>query len=325
MNAHVIIPAGGFDRDSPYRVFVNTDLLDSALIGLPVLTPGPPNGSPIGFRIRIQVKDGSGALSQPSETTTYPVFNPASVIEQKVINGTQGVTAAGKAYAVVRAEDGDGTVDRRIEQQDGGAVGVADRVDAHGGSAEDKALRAKIITFYVNHPPVLDTRSPSFRPVARSLITRGQLFTLPGIDNDFLDPNRLNNVGGTPTYTPILRRKFAVLGKSTITNRDTCWISTADCQGPDGTNCAPGRIPDWIASGPILLRVRLCDCLQCDALPGEAKCPFVGQEQAPNQGTCKDYDIPYVLGATEPADVGLGDNSTAPRPGPTPATGRRQP
>src|SRR5262249_29321140 len=79
MNSWVIIPGGGFDRDSPYAAKVNVALLPDELKGKLVLTPGAPNGSPIGFRVRIQVKDKSGNVTNPSETTTYPVFDPASV------------------------------------------------------------------------------------------------------------------------------------------------------------------------------------------------------------------------------------------------------
>ena len=46
LNSWVVMPSGGFDKDSPYRVKVNVPLLPPQLVGLPVLTPGPPNGSP---------------------------------------------------------------------------------------------------------------------------------------------------------------------------------------------------------------------------------------------------------------------------------------
>src|SRR5262249_49740118 len=142
LNSWVIIPAGGFDRDSPYAVPSNMRLLGDSLSQFPVLTPGPPNGSPPLVRLAVQVQDAGGGLSQPSETTPHPVVDPASPMENRQINGYWGVTTAGRAYAVVRSQDGDGTVDERLEHQPGGAVGVADRVDAHGGTAADQALRS---------------------------------------------------------------------------------------------------------------------------------------------------------------------------------------
>src|SRR5262249_44260277 len=53
LNSWVVFPAGGFDRDSPYNVRVNT-LLDTIATRhhYPVLTPGGPNGSPVAFRVR---------------------------------------------------------------------------------------------------------------------------------------------------------------------------------------------------------------------------------------------------------------------------------
>jgi hypothetical protein len=328
LNSWVIMPAGGFDRDSPYAVKVNVALLDSAIRvqQFPVITPAVPNGSPIGFRIRVQVKDKAGQVSQPSETTTYPVFDPASVFHQPVINGYWGLTSAGKAYAVIRAEDGDGTVDRRIDQRPGDAVGVADRVDAGGGTTQDKALRSKVLTFYVNHAPLLQRTDPSFTPRNNQVFSTSRTIRLNpvGIDDDWLDPTRFNKVGGTPTdYHQILRWKIAVLGKLTGTTRDTCYIEANEFLS---SNDVVFTVPPWIASGSITIRIRLCDCLQCDAQSGTSTCPFVGREVSPAQGTCVDTDIPCQLTAPEPGAV-LGDNhGTTPRPsGSATDPGRRQP
>src|SRR5262249_48210036 len=161
-----------------------------------------PNGSPIGFRIKIQVKDKSGLVSQPSETTTYPVFDPASVIHQPLINGLQGLVNAGRAYATIRAEDGDGTVDRRIDQRPGHAVGIVDRVEAGGAPAADVALRSKVLTFYVNHAPQLQRNLASFFPKTGSTITRIPASTgptawfLPAQDDDPFDPGTFAKIGG---------------------------------------------------------------------------------------------------------------------------------
>jgi hypothetical protein len=45
LNSWVIIPSGGFDKDSPYAVRSNMTLFGDSLSQYPVLTPGKPNGS----------------------------------------------------------------------------------------------------------------------------------------------------------------------------------------------------------------------------------------------------------------------------------------
>jgi hypothetical protein len=312
LNSWVILPTGGFDRDSPYSVKVNTLLLDSliARVPHPVLEPdADPNGSPIGFRIKIQVKDAAGQVGEPSETTTYPVFDPASVFHQPVINGYWGLTAAGKAYAVVRAEDGDGTVDRRVDHQLGQAIGIADRVDACGtcGSDEDRALRSKILTFYVNHPPRL-IRTGLRPQVGIAISNRAVTFNVPGDDDDPLDPTGVNNRVGGRSSTPILvRRKIAIIGRSKATGQKFCYIP--DVSGTQfAANIGIITIPSDMATGAISIVYRLCDCTQCDASLAPTDCPdFVGREVSPSQGTCVDTIIQYNLTAPDPPSIMGGD------------------
>ena len=329
LNSWVVFPSGGFDRDSPYRVKVNTALLPPALVGVPVLTPSGPNGSPIGFRIRVQVKEGTDPTNRagaPSETTTYPVFDPASVFHQPVINGYWGLTTAGRAYAVVRAEDGDGEVDRRIDHRPGGsdAVGVADRADA-GGSPEDQALRSKILTFYVDKAPTLRRTDPLFRPRQNELYSVSRTITLniPADDVDQLDPNEaFNKVGGTPTYPPILRRKIAILGKWVGNpTRDTCYVDPGEFSFAGNI---PITIPPFIATGNITVRIRLCDCAQCDDLRWPSpRCPFSPAEASPGQGRCVDTDIPARLTVPSPEAI-IGNTDATQRPGSPSVPGRRQ-
>jgi len=302
LNSWVIFPAGGFDRDSPYNVHVNTLLDTVAVHHYPVLTPGLPNGSPVAFHVRVQVKDAAGQITNPSESAPYPVFDPLANGELPWINGYQGLTSAGRAYAVVRSEDGDHTVDQRIEQRLQDAVGVVTRVESNTGSPQDLALRAKIITFYVNHPPVLETANSQFRPTRNQVLnsrflTQGPNLNLIGSDDDPLDPLAIGNKVGGPGQNPItLRAKVAIIGKYTADpTRDTCFIA------PDINVQNPLQqivIPPWIANGNITMVVRLCDCLQCDAQPAAATCPaFVGREPFAGQGTCVDTAIPCRLNA----------------------------
>ena len=325
MNSWVMFPTGGFDRDSPYTVKVNTELLqDSLLAGTPVLTPGIANGSPIGFRIRVPIQNSAGLVNQPSETTTYPVYDAASVFHQPVISGYVGLTTAGRAFAEIRAEDGNGTVDRRVDQRPGGAVGIVDRVENGGANDQDRALRSKIMTFYVNKAPRLQTTLPQFQPKTTTIVNRNNVnFVMPATDVDQFDPSAaLNKVGGTPSYGPILRRKIAILGRHPATNRDTCYVVPTEFLAASPITFT---IPvDLIAPGNIVVRVRLCDCADCDTRPGTASCPFVGREGTPSYGTCVDTDIPCRLAAPEPSGV-VGDAGQATqRPGSPNETGRRQ-
>lgn len=335
MNSWVVLPTGGFDKDSPYRARVNTALLDPSIANLPVTTPGGPNGSPIGFRIQVRVKGGTDPLNRvdsPSEGTMYPVMDPASVFHQPVTNGYWGMTSAGKAYAVVRAEDGDGTVDRRIDQRPGEAPGVADRVDAGTGSAEDIALRSKILTFYVDRAPRLRQGVGSgFVPVANAAVTNrtipstGNVWNMPADDVDQYDPNAasFNKVGGTPPYQPILRRKLAILGKLTGNPaKDTCYV--VPTQFFAGNNIAL-TIPSYIATGNITLRVRLCDCLECDDLNWPTQCGRDANviEARANTGRCVETDIPLRLTAAEPPAI-VGPDAATQRPGSSSDKSRRQ-
>jgi hypothetical protein len=265
-----------------------------------VLTPDDPNGSPIGFRVRVQVRDQSGQLSQPTETTTYPVVDPASSFDARFINGYWALTTAGKAYAVVRAEDGDGTVDERLEHQPGGAAGVADAVDHGGGTAQQKALRSKVLTFYVNHAPVLQSGRADFYPRAGTLLQRkvglpdSPAFNLPATDDDWYDPQLRGPIGGTPTkYPAILRWKLAIGGKLAGTDRDTCFVeglgvlaSVRDLVHDPGLDRGGGH---HRPRPPLRLHRVRCAPGRPPALPVR------GPGGAPGRGTCVDTDIPCQL------------------------------
>ena len=338
MNSWVVFPSGGFDPDSPYAVNVNEALLPAPLVGLPVTKPTGPNGSPIGFRIRVQVKEGTDAgnrAGQPSEATTYPWFDPASVFHQPVVNGYWGLNTAGKAYAVTRAVDGNNEVDRRIDHRPGDAVGTADRADAYnpGGPlpapTADLELRSKIITFYVDKAPTLRKTDPNFKPKPNGttvFTSRTVLLFIPADDVDQYDPNSgINRVGGTPSYAPILRRKIAILGKLTGSPaKDTCYVDPGEVNGgyshPENITFT---IPPYIAPGAITMRIRLCDCQQCDDIHWPSQCPFSNFEASPGQGRCVDTDIPARLTVPEPATI-LGGNDATQRPGSPSEKGRKQ-
>jgi hypothetical protein len=227
------------------------------------------------------------------------------------VNAYWGVTSVGRGYASLRAVDGDGAVDRSVDNQPGGAVGIADRVDAGGGSLLDAALRSKILTFYVNHAPVLLRDQPAFFPTPGAILPRdvgspaggraSTAFNIPADDDDWLDPTRFNQVGGTPfSYPQIIRYKIAVFGKHTGTTSDTCFVPFAELLT---NNSIRFTIPSWIAAGPVTVRIRVCDCRQCDVFQSTASCPFGANEVAPSQGTCVDTDIPCQLVDSSPFAV----------------------
>src|SRR5262245_11739985 len=342
MNSWVMFPAGGYDRDSPYAVKVNTALLKPEYVS-PVLTPGPANGAPIGFRVRIPIRNSIGGVTQPSETTTYPVYDPTSVYDRPVINGYQGMTTSGRAFTEIFAEDGNGAVDRRVGQRPGGSIGIVNRTQdvfttvddciASGKPREDCELRGKIITFYVNKRPRLRREDPLFEPDANDLISRNattgqvtQTFNMPGEDKDQLDPDAaLNRVGGTPPYPPILERKIAILGRHPGTGRDTCYFVPQEFIQANGITIT---IPvEMIAPGNITMRIRLCDCSDCDVTAWTGKCapplPYPLRESSPNDGMCVDTDIPIRLQAPTP-EATVGDSQATQRPGSPSDTGRRQ-
>ena len=306
MNSWVIVPGGGFDKDSPFAVFSNMQIFGDSLKAYPVLNPGPPNGSPIGFRIRVQVKDVTGQATMPSETPTYPVVDPASFLDRRAINGYQALTTAGRAYAVLRAVDGNGTVDRRVDQQPGDGVGIVDRCEGGSSSPADRALRSKVLTFYVDHAPVLQQNAQAFFPKPGATLPRdisgGSAFNLPATDDD-----PVGSAIGGPGTEPTLRWKIAIFGRIVVAGgtcpqdtcyKDTCYIVPAEFPHPSPISF---QIPDWLVAGDITVRVRLCDCLECDVLPGTRTCPFVGREVSPGQGRCVDVDIPCRLGPPKAA------------------------
>src|SRR5258708_18649322 len=135
--------------------------------------PGPANGSPVGFKGVVSTYltlNGSefGPESVPSLSKLYPNFDPASVQRNTIINGYYGMAQAGKAYAIVKAVDGflnsavgaqDDIIPNLVDET---SRQLADKVDAHLGSARENDLRRRVLTFYVDKSPYLLTNDPNF-------------------------------------------------------------------------------------------------------------------------------------------------------------------
>jgi hypothetical protein len=146
----VVFATGGYDPDSPYAV-ASSPTAPTLPPGFasrpdlyPVLDATGLQGSPSGFRLRVQTVV-NGVVTQPSETTTYPSFDVASVFYYPVLAGYWRVDLAGKCYAVAMPVDGNGAVGRTEED----LIQLADRVDAGGGTSTDRILRRRVLTFFV--------------------------------------------------------------------------------------------------------------------------------------------------------------------------------
>lgn len=254
LNSWVLLPAGGYDPDSPYKVKVGLDPnLPPGVVTTPSLLP---NGSPIGFRANVTVRKPDGGSVRPTETNTYPIFDVTSSFHEPKISYRAGMSATGKAYAYVVAEDGDGTVDRRL-QKAGGAETVADVVDGGGGDAYQKAARSMVMTFYVNHAPRADLTAAAFRPKPGTTIGGvSDQFQLICHDIDPIDETRSVTAVGGPQNPPA-----PVLVKTVDLIQDQgggIIVTQRVCEEFEGTN------PTFVYSssfvnGPMTVRLQLSD------------------------------------------------------------------
>jgi len=306
LNSWVLLPAGGYDPDSPYLVKVGLD---------PNLPPGPvtqvdpnPNGSPIGFRANVTVRKPDGGTVRPTETNTFPIFDITSSFHEPKISYRAPMNATGKAYAYIVAEDGDGAVDRRV-QKAGGAERVADDVDASGGTPEQQAVRSKVMTFYVNHAPRVDLTAAAFFPKPGATITGvNQTFNLICHDIDPIDETRtVDRVGGPQSPpAPVLVKTVDLIqdqGGGVIMTQNVC--TEFEGQNPNFTPSSS------FVNGPLTVRVQLSD--------GRAN-----QSERYGRRTVT-VNIPVTYSATAPGGAGLGNESqSTQRPGSPQAADGRQ-
>jgi flagellar hook capping protein FlgD len=263
----VVFHSGGFDADSRYHVKVADEA--AYFPGFPggeVLTRGPANASPVGFRSHITTfLAPNGPLLVPAQSGIYPLYDPNSFLTLPRIAAYYPMHKSGRAYAVQRAEDGDGARDDRISN--------AFRI-VEFPHPDELPLRAMVMVFDVDFPPELQTTHPNFRPrvaVVDTFYSRTWDLRLLGVDPDPYTPG--GNFGG-PSFNQTLRRRFRVMG--------------TDTQGAPLVflDPAPGQIqakyvdvsdvdltvPASLASGPATLTVELCDCSFCEETPGSGRC-----------------------------------------------------
>lgn len=289
MNSWAVFYSGGYDKDSDYKVKV--DFTDPALpadtADAPVITPHPANGSPIGFRSAVTIKaDLFGSFSQFSPTGLFPVYQPTSVFRLTQIGAYWPMFVSGRAFVVTRAEDGDELVDSTVP---GDPAAVVSDIESGNGTPQEIFYRRKILTFWVNRSPFLQTCDPTFVPKdpARQCGGPAPLDTttfasnswnlyLPADDVDPFDPGQPNRPRGVPTTTKVLRYQVTVKGQDFNSGRDTTAVYYPSGPGTDPHFFQPQVlnfvVPAYIAGGVVTVEIQLCDCVNCEVNSGEGRC-----------------------------------------------------
>jgi hypothetical protein len=301
MNSWVLMHGGGRDLDSPYLVKV-TDYdrtQDTLICGeSKTLRPGPPNGSPIGYHVyfpnRLNLVGAQDPVSAPAQSGVLPIFDSADVLNKPRIGGYEGFRRAGRVYAVIRADDGNGYDARITSRPDR----IIDRIDNNTASAEDKALAdALILTFYVDRAPYLLVEDAAFVPKSgQTFATRRLDLNLMGNDLDPLDPDTAPVTPGGPSTNTLLR--WTVQVKGVDATGDTVVVETVPKE-----SFAPNisiTVPSTIVGTQVLVLVELCDCSRCEIVPG--------------QGRCVNYVFPVNI--PPPTNAAAGESVTV-GPGPT--------
>ena len=305
MNSWVLFFNGGFDADSPYSVSYSTsdpEAPDST--NNPVLEIRPSNGSPIGFRSRIPENLWpTGTLTQPSQTGLYPVFDPASTFRATTIGTYWPMFQAGAAYFYARSQDGNGQVDARIGSKPELAPDrIVYAVDSTASpTPEQVALRPLIIKFYVDKAPELvPLTSAVFSPKPNSSNTRSITVNMPALsDPDAYDPADTPPTGG-PSSTQIFR--YRVTFRSPRNHGAAGDSVTYTPQALDRVPVIPTGtvipLPDSLGGAQVRVMVELCDCTQCELVPGRGRCQF--------------YSYPITVPPPPEPALGSGDLNSGP-------------
>jgi hypothetical protein len=247
----------------------------------PVLQPGPPNGSPVGFRAQIiTATTPVGSVAPGALTGLYPIYDPNDVLEFKRVGAYQAMFLAGKVYAVQRAEDGNGARDGRITNP----IDLAERVDHGGGTAYERSLRNKIMVYYVDKVPFLRTDDPTFVPKAPpappdTFYTRNWALSILADDPD---PFIADMARGGPAAVKTLRVRLTVVGTDLL---GAPLVFEEPAVHLNQVNITL-TVPPNLAAGSVTLQIELCDCALC--------------EDALGSGRCKVYSIPVEFRPTIP-------------------------
>ncbi len=300
-NSFVVLWNGGYDKDSDYRVPADTtDPIIASAPGSDSLCPAKPTltgeviqnagrmGSPVGFRALIVTRlTPVGLPSSPAWSPVYPNYLPGSSVRSPCLGFYAKAVKAGKAYALVRAQDADGGQDLSVSD----IISVADNPGA------DPDLRRKVLTFYVDKAPALVTNNPApdvFRPNPRPTGYPAAIDTFPDVpgscswnfrliamDFDPLDPTVASPKPGGPTNpdSPPFRYKITLYGKN-LAGNDTAWtyVHTNGSQyvqvGGMKTELTlfANQVKNPFASGDMYASIQLCDCFDCETSFGQGRC-----------------------------------------------------
>lgn len=290
MNSWVIVSNGGSDIDSPYTIDVQPNdppytqgcgNSEPARVLIPTKSPV---GSPVGFRFQTTdaLDPGQVSVSTPSESAVYPTFNAASSFTVPQVNGYMTFNLSGKIYLVVHAVDGDGGTDNRILDA-AAAKALADRVDAGQGSANDIAMRSRVLTFYVNRSPYFLFGSGFTPPPPAYNTPAGTTYAfsdrvlhlfMPADDPDPFDRANPPPSPGQPSTSKPLRWQVTVNGTYTQggVTRDTSFAAPVSFDPHVTIDLTAGGAAGYITGTHLTLDIQLCDCVNCESQPGSGRC-----------------------------------------------------
>lgn len=267
VNSWVVLGSGGSDLDSPYDVPMGNDpaLADTAHCDTNrTLRPAGVVGSPTGFRVKVPMKLDPGTFyTIISFSNIFPNFDPFSAFRSPWINGYQAVTQSGRAYAHLRAVGSDHLEDESV----GNPVALVNWIESGTAPPEVKALRHKVLTFYVNRSPYLLRGAPGFVPQPNQVFASRTLHLNLLADDD--DPfNYPAPPPGGPSAVKVLRRNVRLLGRDAHGDP----VSLAPLAGPVFNPLIDVVVPEEIVGPEVTLDVELCDCQFCETQAGTGRC-----------------------------------------------------
>ena len=308
MNSWVIFYSGGFDADSPYDVvYRSNDPRAPDSTNNPVLQIRPANGSPVGFRSRIPAYLWPSATPTiPSQTGLYPLFDPSSTFRATYVGAYWQMSQAGTAYFFARAEDGNGQLDARIgADASTDPRTIANAVDSLGNATPLQfALRPLVMRFFVDKAPTM-----SFTPAAvspkpnQTFVSRSISVNLSAgaSDVDPFDPAD-PPAPGSPSGSPFFRvqLKFRSPRKGGLPGDSVTYVPLVSDRQPIAvTNNLTMPLPDSLGGTQVRVMLELCDCPQCETVPGQGRCNYYS----------------YLINVPAPPDPALGSVDVNSGPG----------